>query len=213
MTPYDVSLARAGRITSSRIAVIANGDYRSWNTLADAMRKASPAPIGQRSGVPQLDWGHKYEPRACAEFFFRHPEYDVENEPFRYWHDPKDRVHWQLCSASPDRTLYQRLQFVGVVEAKCPYNPGIHRQYWSDGVVPEIYRPQVYWQMIVTDSDHGWFVSYDPREPLDVGYFDLKVPRGEPYEAALMAKVDRFIGGYLAGETFKKPSYDYATIF
>jgi hypothetical protein len=213
VTPFEVARARAGRITSSRIAVIATGNYAHWNKLAEILRKAEPHPIGQRSGVAPLDWGHRNEPRACGEFWFRHPEFHVEHEDFRYWYDPRDKVHWELCGASPDRTLYQKARLVGVVEAKCPYNKDVHRQYWSDGVLPEEYAPQVYWQMMVTDAPCSYFISFDPRAIADRRYWELLVERSPAYETELMAKVDRFIGGYLAGEIFKPPKHNYSEIF
>lgn len=213
MTPYDAACARAGRITSSRVAVIATGDYKAWNSLAEQLRKREIHTIGQRSGVPPLDWGHKYEPMAAGEFWFRHPEMNIEHELFCYWHDPKDVVHWQTCGASPDRTIWRGDQRVGVVEIKCPYKPSIHREYWGTGVLPYWYEPQFYWQLIVTDAPEGWFVSFDPREPDDLAYFELRMPRNQSYEQELMGKVDRFIGGLLAGETFKKPKHDYTEMF
>ena len=100
-----------------------------------------------------------------------------------------------------------------VLEAKCPFLPDVHHRYWSEGVVPTEYEPQVRWQMIVTDVPYSYFVSFDPRAVEDKRYWELRVERDPGYETELMAKVDRFIGGYLAGEEFKPPKHNYAEIF
>lgn len=213
MTPFQVARARAHRITSTRIAIIDRGGYAEWNRLADAMRHPEPVITGRFTGIPATDWGHRYEPHACAHFWWRHPEYDMEDEPFRYWHDPRDRVHWEHCGTSPDRTLYRGGRLVAGIEAKCPYVPRNHRYNWATGELPDEHRPQVYWHMIVTDTPYWYFVSYDPRDQSDTGYYELRVERDPAYEAELMSKVDRFLGGYLAGERFSPPQYDYRSIF
>ena len=66
--------------------------------------------------------------------------------------------------------------------------------------------------MICGDVPHWWFVSGDPRdEDPETNYFELPVQRDPMYESILMHKVDRFLGGYLAGETFKPVTYDRST--
>ncbi len=211
LTSYTHSLARANRITSSRIATIATGSYKAWNTLSQNMREAKPAPIGSRreSGVAPLDWGHKYEPMACSQFWLRHSEYEMMDEHWCYWHEPRAAVLWENCGTSPDKTLYKKMNRVSGLETKCPYDRDIHQRYWSYRILPEEYRPQVYWHIMVTDCPDWWFVSFDPRDKNEVRqYFELKVLRDPAYEAELMAKVNRFLGGHLAGEEFKKTIYN-----
>ena len=205
LSKYKHSLARANRITSSRIGIIATGNYRAWNSMAEKIRTAKPAPIRSRrpSGVKPLDWGHQHEDRACSLFWLQHAEYDMFDEHWRYWHDPRNKVMYELCGTSPDRTLYQRLEMVSGVEAKCPWDQDIFRRYWSEGVLPEEYRPQVAWHMVVTDLPDWWFVSFDPRATESRQYFELRCERDYAYEAELMDRVTRFIEGYIAGEEFK----------
>lgn len=212
------AIARAHRITSSRIPVIAHGSFKAWNTLADKMREAKPAPIysTRKSGVASLDWGHQHEDWLCAQFWLRHPEYDMHDERWCWWHDPENRVLWNMCGTSPDRTLYQNVDGfparVSGVEAKNPYDPEIHRQYRSAGELPIEYKPQVYWHMLVSDAPSWWFVSGDPRiEDPDLNYFELKVERDPAYESLLMMKVNRFIGGYINEETFMPTEYNRQT--
>ena len=176
------------------------------------MRTANPAPIGQkRTGVPSLDWGNKHERQAAAEWWLRHPEYEMEDEGWCYWHDPRNKVMYELCGTSPDRTLYRRLERVSGVEVKCPYSEAIHDEYCQLGVVPAEYRAQVAWHMICTDTPYWWFVSFDPRRDDERRLLELKVERDWAYEGELMDKVTRFIAGYLAGEEFKPKAITAAT--
>lgn len=212
------ALARGPRITSSRIATIATGNYRAWNTLAGKLRRGLPAYISRRkSGVAPLDWGHAHESQACAQFWLRHPEYEMFDEPWCYWHDPRAKRLWERCGTSPDRTLYQLLERVSGVEAKCPWLRDIHRRYWSERVLPPEYVPQVQWHMAVTDCPDWWFVSFDPRDPSErTGYFELLVQRDPDYEAALLEKVNRFLDGLESGEEFKpvrRGADDYRRLF
>jgi len=212
------TIARAHRITSSRIPVIASGNFKAWNTLAAKMREAKPAPIYSKgaTGVAALDWGRKHEDWICAQFWIRHSEYDMSDERWCYWHDPENKVLWDMCGTSPDRTLYQTIdgfpKRVAILETKCPWRQDIHRDYREIGDLPREYKPQMFWHLMVADAPHGWFVSGDPRlTEEDLNYFEVRVERDPAYESILMMKVNRFIGGYLAGEEFKQTTYNRQT--
>ncbi len=181
--------------------------------MAKKIREAKPAPIRSRrdSGVASLDWGHNHEDQACESFWLRHPEYDMHNEHWCYWHDPRQKVFYTLCGTSPDRTLYKNMIRVSGLEAKCPYDEDIFRRYWSEERCPPEYMPQIYWHMIVTGLDYWWFVAFDPRAPESHQYYELRVELDMAYASELMAKVNRFIGGYLAGETFKPTLFNRTT--
>ncbi len=211
-------LARTHRITSSRIPVIATGNFKAWNTLAKAMREAKPAPIGSKAltGVAPLDWGHGQEDWLCAQFWLRHPEYDMHDERWVWWHDPENKVMWEMCGTSPDRTLYQDYDGFPVrisgLEAKNPWDQSIHRDYREIGELPRAYRPQVHWHMICANTPDWWFVSGDSRMKADdLNYFEVQVMRDYAYESNLLHKVNRFIGGYLNGEEFQPTEYNRQT--
>ena len=212
------AIARTHRITSSRIGTIASGDFKAWNTLAEKMRNASPAPIHSKgaTGVAPLDWGRKHEDWICAQFWLRHPEYDMHDERWCYWHQPENTVLWRMCGTSPDRALYQSVDGfdsrVAILETKCPWRQEIHRAYREAGELPKEYAPQMYWHLMVSDAPHGWFVSGDPRiKEDDLNYFELRIERDRSYEATLMMKVNRFIGGYLSGERFRPTEHNRTT--
>jgi len=217
MNDLQHRIARTHRITSSRIGTIATGSFKAWNTLAQKMREAKPAPINskRRCGVPSLDWGHEHEDWLCAQFWLRHPEYDMHDERWCWWHDPANKVLWEMCGTSPDRTLYQDVagfpKRVSGVEAKNPFDPDIHRHYREAGGLPPEYKAQVMWHMIVTDAPNWWFVSGDQRIADDLNYFEVLIERDPGYESLLMHKVNRFVGGYLNCETFQPTEYNRAT--
>jgi len=181
--------------------------------MAHKMRTAKPAPIRSRRdcGVASLDWGHNTEDQACEQFWLRHPEYEMENEHWLYWHDLRATVLWEMCGTSPDRTLYQLAQRVSGVEAKCPYDPDIYRRYRLEDRCPPEYLPQITWHMLVSDLPYWWFVSFDPRESVSLQYVDRRIERDNAYECELMGRVNRFIGGYLAGEVFKPRQHSAAS--
>jgi len=218
MDEHRHAVARTHRITSSRIGVIDRGDFKAWNTLAEKMRNAQPAPIYSKgaTGVAPLDWGRKHENWICAQFWLRHPEYDMHDERWCYWHQPENTVLWKMCGTSPDRTLYQKVegfeQRVAVLETKCPWREEIHRDYRESGELPREYRAQMFWHLMVSDAPHGWFVSGDPRiKEDDLNYFELRIERDPSYEATLMMKVNRFIGGYITGQRFRPTEHNRTT--
>lgn len=222
MNDLQHRIARTHRITSSRIGTISTGSFKAWNTLAKKMREAKPAPINskRKSGVASLDWGHEHEDWLCAQFWLRHSEYDMHDERWCWWHDPRNKVLWEMCGTSPDRTLYQNIggfpHRVSGVEAKNPFDPDIHRRYREVGGLPPEYKAQVFWHMIVADTPNWWFVSGDPRIKDDLNYFEVLIERDPAYESILMHKVNRFIGGYLNHETFQPTQYNktaYQEIF
>ena len=211
-------IARTHRITSSRIPVIAAGNYKAWNTLAKEMREAKPAPIRSkgRTGVAPLDWGHDHEDWLCAQFWLRHPEYDMHDEHWVYWHDPANKIMWQMCGTSPDRTLYQDTEGfparTSILEVKCPWRQEIHRDYRETGDLPPEYKPQTHWHMICADTPSCWFVSGDPRlKDDDLNYFEVKVERNYHYQEILLHKVNSFIVGYLSGTEFEPTEYNAET--
>lgn len=198
--------------------MIATGSFKAWNTLAKQMREAKPAPIGSTAptGVAPLDWGHKHEPWLIGQFWLRHPEYDLHDERWIHWHDPADKVMWEIAGTSPDATLYQDVdgfpKRVAILEAKNPWRQEIHRDYREAGDLPREYRPQMFWHLMVADAPYGWFLSGDSRlKDDDLNYFEVQVERDPAYESNLMFKVKRFIKGFLAGEEFQPIQFNRET--
>ena len=91
-------------------------------------------------------------------------------------------------------------------ELKCPYRQDVHYQYVSDGVLPAVYKPQVYWHMLCTGTSVARFVSFDPRADDDIRLFECVERLHQPYMDDLTEKLDRVLEVLEAGETFSVPS-------
>jgi len=196
---------REGRITGSRIGVIAKGGYKAWNTLSRELHEAKPIPYDRavNTPIPSLAHGAKYEPQCVGQFWERHSEYVTLPSEMLRWHDAKALVFHHYTGVSPDAILGQNGRMVSALEVKCPYVEEKFVGWLERGELPEEHKPQVMWSMIVPDLENCWFASWDPRQPEGKNYFDVLVERDRTYEAELMDKVNRFLEVHLAGGEFK----------
>lgn len=198
---------RAGRITGSIVQRIMTSSRTAWNTIARDLR--NPRPFYSVEDTPNmpapLAWGQTHEPGAASAFWERHPEYDVWDPTFLYWHDPTDRVRVRHFGYSPDR-LISPAGFdtpSGGLETKCPYDQQVHMEVVRGRTVPGWAKWQVYWGMTVSDLEDWWFVSFDPRVQDDRWrYFECRVIPDPKDLAKLRTTVDEFLEGFTMGERF-----------
>lgn len=94
----------------------------------------------------------------------------------------------EKSGASPDG----RIGETGLIEIKCP-NTKTHFEYLLAGVVPSKYIPQMAWQMACTGAEWCDFVSYDPRAPEGLDYFEIRYHRDNEYIAMLETEVKSFL--------------------
>lgn len=86
-----------------------------------------------------------------------------------------------ICGGSPDGLIVD-----GIIEIKCPWNTEVHQDYMLFESAEDLkdYNLQYYVQMqlnmMVTDTHHGYFISYDPRME---GAQQMKVLRVDKDEA------------------------------
>jgi hypothetical protein len=59
--------------------------------------------------------------------------------------------------------------------------------------VPEKYKPQMAWQMACTGAQWCDFVSYDPRVPEGLQYFQIRYERDNEYIEMLEKEVTAFL--------------------
>lgn len=111
----------------------------------------------QELSMPALDWGKKQEPIAISTFEFYYEKL-VEDCPFIPW--------GEHSGGSPDGAI---LEDKAVIEVKCPYRTANHAKH-IDLKDQEDYKKklkeyyaQLQWNMHITDSVKGYFISYDPR--------------------------------------------------
>lgn len=204
---------RAGRITGSAAQRIMTSSRTAWNTIAKDLR--NPRPFYSVEDTPNmpapLAWGQIHEKQAAGRFWDSHPEYDIWDPKFLYWHDATDRIRVRHLGYSPDRLL-SRAGFdtpMGGLELKCPYDGAVHLEVVRNRCVPEWCKWQILHGMWVSDLDDWWFVSFDPRvEAEGYNYFECRVIPSDRDMARLRSTINEFMEGFIAGERFtpREPS-------
>lgn len=204
--------ARRHRLTSSRAAMLMTGNYKTWNRLAFDMRSTQPL-LGKKSGIPPLDWGIQYEPWVRAQFWERHPEWDIEKTGLVAYHDQSHPLFADHVAVSPDGFI--RPGGWGF-ECKAPYNTDIHVGYVRAGALPAAYVPQVQFSLWATGWDRWVFASGDPRVFDGERYYELAVAPDPAYHARITELATEFLEGYTQAEEFKPRAHNaaaYAKMF
>ncbi len=198
---------RVGRITGSIAQRIMTSSRSSWNTIARDLR--NPRPFYSLEDTPnmpaQLAWGQTYERQAAAQFWERHPDYDVWDPKFIHWWDATDRVRVRYFGYSPDR-LISRAGFdtpIGGLETKCPYDQAVHMGVVRARCVPVWAKWQIYHGINVSGLSDWWFISFDPRvEDEGWRYFECRVIPDPRDMEKLRTTLDEFLHGFTMGERF-----------
>ena len=96
-----------------------------------------------------------------------------------------------VIGCSPDGLISNGAQYIAGLEIKCPL-PKTHLRYLMDGVLPDSYKPQVHFSMMVTGLPWHFF-SYCPgMKPL---YLFIEP---DTYTTKLQAIVEDFVSEYAA---------------
>lgn len=175
---------RAGKVTASRVAdVIAKTKSGYSASRANYMTEL----VIERFGVisegftnAAMQWGTENEPLARIEYENRNLV-SVEQVDF------VDHPTIANSGASPDGIVSD-----GLLEIKCP-NSTTHFEYLLANEVPEKYKPQMAWQMACTGAQWCDFVSYDPRVPEGLQYFQIRYNRDNDYIAIIEDEVIKFL--------------------
>jgi hypothetical protein len=184
--------SRAGRVTASEVAktvsFLKRGDKKGEETQARSDYKAQiiteiltgePVMDGYLSRF--MEWGTSNEDGARTA-------YEVERSVLT------DRVGFAIhptierAGSSPDGLLGDD----GMIEIKCPKTE-THLRYILADVVPEDYKPQMYWNMVCCERAWADFVSFDPRLPDVLQLFIKRLPRDEQKIVELEAGVRVFL--------------------
>ena len=112
-----------------------------------------------------MEWGIQTEPQA-------HRAYALETDSYLFYADDGLRL-WlphptiAMAGATPDAIKYRSSTENGIVEFKCPFESGVHLEYYDDGISKSSYRSQGLFQLACA-PDAKWvdLVSYDPRMPV-----------------------------------------------
>lgn len=176
---------RAGKVTASRIADVM---ARTKSGYSAARENYLTELVIERFGVisdgftnSAMLWGTEQEPFARAQ-------YELESGALVEQVAFIDHPFIPMAGASPDGLVSND----GLLEIKCP-NSATHFNYLLEGVVPEKYKPQMAWQMACTNRLWCDFVSYDPRVPEALQYFEIRYERDDSYILEIESEVNKFL--------------------
>lgn len=107
--------------------------------------------VHDSGGSAATEWGNDQEAHAVNWYIEKTGE---KVEPMGFV------KFGELAGGSPDGKKVDRN---GILEIKCPFNPANHIRTLITEQVPSKYFYQVHGNIMVTDSDHCDFISFDPR--------------------------------------------------
>ncbi len=180
-------MERIGNVTASRVA-----------DVISKLKNGSPSQARETYKMEVLT--EVLTGRATEHYVSAAMDFGTENEPLaRTCYEMSKGIEVELVGyvkhpsiprsgASPDGLMGDD----GLVEFKVP-NTTTHLRYFLDGVVPEEYKPQMFWQMACTGRKYCDFCSYDPRLPQEYGLFIVRLERDENVIASMELEVIQFI--------------------
>jgi len=177
--------ARMGNVSASRVADII---AKTKSGYSASRENYLTELVLERFGVKEesftnaaMEWGTQQEPFARVAYEIKN---DVLVQQVGYVvHNDIDRA-----GASPDGLVLDD----GLLEIKCP-NTKTHFEYLLNGKPPQKYITQMAWQMACTNRDYCDFVSFDPRAPEGLQYFEYRYFRDNDYIAMLESEVEDFL--------------------
>ena len=180
-------LARAGKVTASRIADAlsfvkgAEGASRVNYRLELVTERLTGQPVESFTNS-YMEWGTQQEPFAREAYEKARLEFVVETGFI-------DHPSIPMSGASPDGLVGSD----AIIEIKCPKS-NTHLSYITDDKIPEKYKKQMMWQLICTGRKYCNFVSFDPRFPENLQLF---IKRFEPEPEELL-KLESEVAVFLA---------------
>lgn len=178
-------LLRAGKVTASRVADVIS---RTKSGYSASRENYLTELVIERFGVisegftnAAMQWGTEQEP-------FAREQYELESGALVEQVAFVDHPTIAMAGASPDGLVGTD----GLLEIKCP-NSATHFNYLLEGVIPEKYKAQMGWQLACTERMWCDFVSYDPRVPEALQYFQIRYVPEPGYIEMLESEVIKFL--------------------
>jgi putative phage-type endonuclease len=176
---------RHGNASASRIADII---AKTKNGYSASRENYLTELVLERFGIQQesftsaaMEWGTATEPLARMAYEAATGEF--VKEVGYILHGKIER-----SGASPDGLVGDE----GLLEIKCPISK-THFEYLLAGEVPSKYKPQMAWQIACTGRKWCDFVSFDPRVPERLQYFQVRYHRDNEYIEMLETEVKQFL--------------------
>jgi len=164
--------ARVGCLSASKMGDMLAKTKSGWG--ASRANYAAQLVAERLTGAPSenyvngaMQWGLDKEPEARAAYEFR---IDKRTTPAAWVRHPS--LDW--AGASPDGFVGDD----GLVEFKCP-NTATHIETLLGTGIPEKYRWQMQWQMACTGRQWCDFVSFDPRLPEKMRFYQRRFERDQ----------------------------------
>ncbi|KKM83876.1 hypothetical protein LCGC14_1304840, partial [marine sediment metagenome] len=141
--------------------------------------------IGSINTKEALDWGTDHEAEAI-EFYENTTGLRIIEAPFIPMKGYED-----YAGGSPDGFIEGEN---GIIEAKCPFISANHIAALIEKNIPKKvyakYYTQIQFNMMVTETDHCDFISYDPRMIKDEHkIFVQRIPRDVEYIAKIRSRL------------------------
>lgn len=190
---------RLGKATASRIndvlAKLKNGGEAAGRKNYRAqlvVERLTGQPVDSYTNGAMM-WGVEHEDAARVSYEFVTGN-TVEEVGFI------DHPTIPMCGCSPDGLIGTD----GCIEIKCP-NTSTHIEWMLSGGAPSEHVNQMQWQMECTGRQWCDFVSYDPRMPVELQLFTVRIERDEKRieeirgeVIALLAEVDDTVSQLMA---------------
>ena len=179
--------ARVGSLGASKIGLALARLKRSGERTATALDFMVELAAERLTGVPAkrvnpMYWGAEHEDEARASYAF------LTNLPVvkigLIAHPTIANAH-----ASPDSLVGDD----GGLELKCPTS-ATHLRTLLDDEVPEDHLPQIHWALACSGRKWWDFVSYDPRFPDGLQFFQKRVMRDEAEIARMEGEAIAWLG-------------------
>lgn len=178
--------ARVGSLGASRIADAVAKTKTGWgasrkNLMAELIAERLTGAPTESFTNAAMKWGTETEPQARAAYSFFH---DVDVIEIGLVRHPKIAG----THASPDGLVGTE----GLLEIKCP-NTATHLETLLGASVPDKYAVQMQWQMACTGRQWCDFVSFDPRMPERMRFWERRVVR----DAARITELENAVRDFL----------------
>jgi putative phage-type endonuclease len=175
---------RAGKLTASRVADVIAKTKSGYST---SRAKYRDQLVIERFGILAEGFTNSAMQHGIDTEPFARIEYEKRNFVIVEQVDFVAHHTIAMAGASPDGIVSD-----GLIEIKCP-DSMTHFDYLINGEVPEKYKPQMAWQMACTGAQFCDFVSYDPRVPEGLQYFEVCYVRDDGYIEMLEKEVIAFL--------------------
>lgn len=174
-----------GSVVSAVFATVKSGEAATRANLRMdlLLERITGTPTPGFAGNADMAWGTEQEPFARMAYE-KAKGLDVSESGFLYLPSIKAG-----CSLDGQVVDGQRR---GTLEVKCPKST-THYKYLLAGKAPTEYMPQIVHGLWITGDAFTDFMSYDPRMPVELQQFHIRVERDEAAVQAHAAGVLQFL--------------------